>query len=157
MAPALAIPGTLAVLQLRQLARALRKLDIDPAPVFGRVGMTMEQLEDESARIAAGAEFAIWEAVREISGDPLIALRVAAVMGPGALGAYGYLVRNSPTARVAIARAGRYARFFDDLTLVELIEDIGDELVACRVSRAGEYPHSPHGIECAFAIMYSGA
>jgi AraC-like DNA-binding protein len=154
MAPALTIPGTLAVLQLRQLARALRKLDIDPSPVFGRVGMTMEQLDDETARIAAGPEFAIWEAVRDVSGDPLIALKVAQVMGPGALGAYEYLIRNSLTGRVAIERAGRYARYFDDLTRVELIEDAGDELAGLRVSRAGEYPHSPFGIECAFAIVY---
>ncbi|MET0387677.1 MAG: AraC family transcriptional regulator ligand-binding domain-containing protein [Polyangiales bacterium] len=142
------------MLQLRQLARAIERLGIPSEPIFSRAGLTKEQLADESARAPAGIEIIIWDYIAEASGDPLIALKVSDVIGPGALGAYEYLIRNTQTPRQAIELADRYARFVDDLTRVSLIE-LSDDAVACRIAREAGYPHSPYGIESTIACLVS--
>jgi len=88
VAAPISIPGSVAVLQFRPLVRSLEQFGIEPARVFGRVGIDEPQLFDENARVAAGAEFAIWDAIEEISGDPLIALKLADSIAPGAMGAF---------------------------------------------------------------------
>ena len=147
-----AIPGTISSLQLQPLVHALPTLGIDPERVFGRCGLRLEQLADASVRLPASAEFEVWDALLELSGDPLIGLRVADVVGPGALGAYEYLLRHSITLRAAIERAQRYVRLIDDHTIMTLIES--PEQALLRQERQGGYQHPAAGTECLFATVF---
>lgn len=145
------IPGTISTLQLQPLVLGLRTLGVDPARVFGRVGLSLELIADSSARVSSGIEFAVWDTLQEVCDDPCIGVRIADVVQPGALGAYEYLLRNSTTLRAAIELANRYERVVDDLSRVQLIED--DRTAAVRLWRVGDYPFPPHGIECVFTVI----
>jgi AraC-like DNA-binding protein len=145
------IPGTISTLQLQPLVRGLETLGIDPARVFGRVGISLTLIADSSARINSGIEFDVWDALQEVCEDPCIGVRMADVVQPGALGAYEYLLRNSTTLRAAVELANRYERVVDDLSRVLLIED--GATAAMRLWRVGDYPFPPQGIECVFCVI----
>jgi AraC-like DNA-binding protein len=145
------IPGTIAVVQLQPLVVHLPELGVDLSRVLARAGLTADQLRDASARLPCGVEFAFWDAVEEITGDPLIGLRVAERCGVGELGGFGYLLRNMSTAREAIQQANRFERVLDDLTRVSLIEN-GEESYL-RLWREGGYRHPPRGVECVFSVL----
>lgn len=147
-----AIPGTISCMQLQPVARALPALGLDPARVFGRCGVSLEQLADANARLPAGVELEVWDAVVAMSGDPLIGLKVADLLDAGALGAYEYMLRNSETLRACLERAQRYVRLIDDHTTLELVESA--EQYAVRQVRAGGYPHPAQGTECLFAGIF---
>lgn len=147
-----AIPGTISPLQLQTLARALPALGLDPERVFGRCGLRLEQLSDLAVRLPASVEFEVWDALAEVSADPLIGLRLADVVGPGALGAYEYLLRHSLTLRAALERAQRYVRLIDDHTSLYLIET--PEAAVLRQVREGGYRHPAAGTECLFAAAF---
>jgi len=145
-----AIPGSISSLQLRPVAHALPALGIDPERVFGRCGVRIDQLADVNLRLPASVEFEVWDALLEVSADPLIGLRLADVVAQGALGAYEYLLRNSVTLREALQRAERYVRVIDDHTVVKLIETPQEAVL--RQVREGGYQHPPAGTECLFAV-----
>jgi AraC-like DNA-binding protein len=145
------IPGTISTLQLQPLVLVLPRLGFDPARIFGRLGLSLEQIADPNARVDAGVEFDVWDAVEEATGDPCFGLRVADEVEAGALGAYEYLLRNSVTLRDAIRLANRYERVVDDLTRVSLIEE--GPIARLRLWRVGDYPHPAQGVECVFVVI----
>jgi AraC-like DNA-binding protein len=151
VAPPPTIPGTIAVVQMQPMITALPELGIDVPRVLALANMSADQLRDAHARMPAGVEFALWDAIEAVAGDPLIGLRLAERMGVGALGGFGYLLRNSPTCRQAIEHANRFERVLDDLTRVSLIEN-GDESYL-RLWRVGGYPHPARGLECVFSVL----
>jgi AraC-like DNA-binding protein len=145
------IPGTISMLQVQPLVLALPQLGLDPERVFGQLGLSLKDIADPNGRIAAGIEFDIWDAVQAAYGQPCVGLHIADLVKAGALGAYGYLLRNSTTLRAAIDHANRYERVVDDLSRVSLIEDGATAML--RLWRVGDYPHPPQGIECTFAVI----
>jgi AraC-like DNA-binding protein len=147
----LAIPGTISAVQIQPLVLALRELGVDTGRVLALAGTSEDAIVDPHARLPAGVEFAVWDAIVELTGDPLIGLKVAEQIKVGALGAYEYLLRNSSTFRASIERANRYERVVDDLTRISLIED--GPRCALRMWRVGGYPHPVQGVECLFAIL----
>lgn len=146
------IPGTISMLQLQPLVLALPQLGLDPERVFGQVGLSLKEIADPNGRIAAGIEFDVWDAVQAAYGKPCVGLHVADLVKAGALGAYGYLLRNSTTLRVAIDYANRYERVVDDLSRVSLIENGASAMF--RLWRVGDYPHPGEGVECLFAVIF---
>ena len=146
------IPGTISPLQLQPLARALPELGLDAERIFGRCGVSLQQLADANQRLPANVEFEVWDAIVAVSGDPLIGLKLADLVNPGALGAYEYMLRNSETLRAAVERAQRYIRVIDDHTVLELVETSEESVI--RQVREGGYPHPPAGTECLFAAIF---
>lgn len=138
------------MLALQPLVPALRQLGVDTGRVLARAGLTLAELEDSNARIAAGFEYTLWDAAEEVTGDPCIALRVADQVPLGTLGAYEYLLHNSATLRTTIERAARYAPLIDESLLLALVEDGG--AARLRFSRVGVHPFPPQTIECTFAV-----
>lgn len=144
------IPGTISTLQLQPLVLVLSKLGLDAQRVFGQLGLSLEYIADSSARVPAGIEFDVWDAVEAAAGDDC-GMRIAEHVEAGALGAYEYLLRNSITLRAAIEAANRYERVVDDLTRVSLIEE--GSIARLRLWRVGDYPHPAQGVECTFAVI----
>lgn len=145
------IPGTIAVVQLQPIVAAYEAMGGDVKRVLALAGVSAGELADNHGRAACGIEFALWDAVQEVSGDPLIGVRVAEHCALGSLGGFGHLLRNSATLREAIAQANRFERVLDDLTTVSLIEH--GEQAALRLWREGGYPHPARGLECVFAVL----
>jgi AraC-like DNA-binding protein len=147
----LAIPGTISTLQLQPLVLVLGKLGLDAERIFGPLGLSLDRIADSSARVAAGVELDVWDAIEAATGNPAIGVRIADEVEAGALGAYEYLLRNSVTLRAAIEAANRYERVVDDLTRVALIE--AGSVARLRLWRVGDYPHPAQGIECTFSVI----
>jgi AraC-like DNA-binding protein len=145
------IPGTIAVVQLQPVLAAFAAIGGDPSRVLALASVSADELRDPHARVAAGVELAVWHALEQVSGDPLIGVRLAEKIEIGALGGFGYLIRNSSSLRHAVERANRFERLLDDLTSVELIER--GEQMAVRLDRTGGYPHPARGLECLFAVL----
>jgi AraC-like DNA-binding protein len=87
------------------------ELGLRPDAFFGAMGEKPRQARGTGARIPLDllARFLTWAA--ETSGDPAFGLRLGARVHPSDLGAYGYLLLNSPTLGEAMALAQRFADF----------------------------------------------
>lgn len=145
------IPASIAAIQIQPLIAALERIGQPTARVLALAGLTPAEIADPYARIPGSSEFALWDAILEVTGDPLIAIVLAEQIETGALGAYEYLLRNSATMRAALERASRFERVVDDLTRVELVEQ--GELAAIRLVRDGGYAHPALGVQCLFAVL----
>lgn len=145
------IPASIAAIQIQPLIAALERIGQPTARVLAHAGLSPADIADPYARIPGSAEFALWDAILQVTGDPLIAIVLAEQIEIGALGAYEYLLRNSPTMRAALERASRFERVVDDLTRIELIEQ--GERAAIRLVREGGYAHPPLGVQCLFAVL----
>jgi AraC-like DNA-binding protein len=149
-----AIPSV-SSLQVLPVITALEALGIDAERVLHRAQLTRERLQDAHSRIPTEAEFLLWQAAVEESGDPSLGLRVAEQVRPGSLGSFEYLLRHSETLEQLISRAQRYGRLVDDLA--RLTVQVEDGVANIRLSRRGDFPVPPAGIECLFAVTVSTA
>jgi AraC-like DNA-binding protein len=132
------------------MIRGLHDLGYDGERVLGVAGLHRDALVDPNARVPGGVEFALWDAAAEVTGDPMVALRVAERMAVGAAGAYEYLLRNSVNVRAALERAERFMRAIDDLTHISVFEH-GDE---ARIRMWRESQQLPsRSVECTFLAI----
>jgi AraC-like DNA-binding protein len=144
-------PGTSSTAALKALIRALNDLGYAGDRVVGLAHLGNDLLADPHARIPSEAVFAIWDAVVELTGDPMIGLRVAERIAVGAVGAYEYLLRNSANVRTALEHADRFMRVVSDLTRVSVFED-GDK-AHIRMWRDGGYRIPSQQVECIFLVV----
>jgi AraC-like DNA-binding protein len=145
------VPGTSSAVALQALIRALNDLGYAGERVVGLAHLGNDVLVDRQARIPTEALFGIWDAVVELTGDPMIGLRVAERIAVGAVGAYEYLLRNSANVRAVLERADRFMRVVSDLMRISLLED-GDE-AHIRMWRDGGYLIPSHEVECIFLVL----
>ncbi|MDH5672476.1 MAG: AraC family transcriptional regulator [Myxococcales bacterium] len=148
MPPRSAIPGTVSVLQLAPVVEVLAQAGHDVETMLRRAGIRRSQLEQESGRLVAGASAAFWEAAVELSGDPAIGLRVAALLQPGASGVFEYLLRHSGSVRECVLRAERFVHLLDDHARLSLTELEGR--AHFRLWRDGEHPFPHADLERSF-------
>jgi AraC-like DNA-binding protein len=145
------VPGTSSALALRALIRALNDLGYAGERVVDLAHLGNDVLVDPQTRIPSDAVFAIWDAVIELTGDPMIGLRVAERITIGAVGAYEYLLRNSANLRAVLERADRFRKVVSDLDRISVFED-GDE-ARIRMWRDGGYPIASQQLECIFLVI----
>jgi AraC-like DNA-binding protein len=143
--------ANVSALQIIPVSEALAVLGLDVAELMRRAGLPPPGLLARDARVSVVAELAFWEAAVALSGDPAIGLRVADVLEQGALGTFGYLLRNSATLAELLERARRYGRLLDDLTRVEL--QVRDDVATVRIGRIGDYPVPAAGAEFLIALV----
>ena len=144
-------PGTISTLQIIPKVVALEALGLDVERILEQARLPRARFADPNARLPSDVEFAFWDAVVAVSGDPAIALRVADHIPIGGLGSYEYLLRDAGTLAEAFERADRYVRLIDDLARVSVHVWAGT--AAMRVYREGGYPTSGSEIECLFAML----
>lgn len=145
------LPGFMSALQVQPLIGALQDLGYDGERVLGLAGLTRQEISDPNARIPTGVEFALWDAAVEVTGDPLIGLRIAERVAVGALGAFEYLLRSSKSVRTAFDQADRFMKVIDELTRMAIFEE--GEQARIRMWRDGGYPIPAHGTECVFLVI----
>lgn len=143
--------GMMSAINIVAVLDALDRLGIDAPRMLALAGVSLEELRAPNARVPAALEFAFWDALAQHTRDPMIGLRVAEQIQVGSLGAYEYLLRNSPTIRAAIEQANKFERVMDDLTRVTIIETEHEAVI--RHYREGGVPHSPYAAECLFAAV----
>lgn len=145
------IPGTISNLQILPKVAAFDALGLDTERILGLAGLPRERFADPDGRMPVEAEFALWNAAIEVTGDPALGLRVAQRMRLGAFGGYEYLLRNSATLREAFERADRYMRLIDDLARVDV--QVAGDAAWMRLYRSGAHTAPPPDVECLFALI----
>lgn len=144
--------STTSALNVTAVLDTLEQLHIDGPRVLALAGLTLDELHGPNARIPAGHEVKFWEALAEHTGDGLIGLRVAEKIQVGSLGAYEYLLRNSPSLRAAVEQANKFERVIDDVTRISIVE-LDQNTATIRHQREGAVPPATFAIECLFAAV----
>jgi AraC-like DNA-binding protein len=94
-------------------------------------GITPGMIADNEARIPPAQLASAWSALVQISGDPQIALRIAAATPAGAFGTVEYICRSAPTLGAALKQWSRYLSILNSSVLVGLVDE--RELIHVRV------------------------
>jgi len=90
-----------AVHAILPLLEDLERKGLDLGAILARAGIGRTAFDDPSTRLPKRQFQALWQAAVEATGDPALALRVAARARPNALGVIGYLASASESRRNA--------------------------------------------------------
>jgi AraC-like DNA-binding protein len=142
--------ASVSVVLVRPLALALHGAPAALAELFAETDLTPQMLADADARISPAQLCVAWAAAIRLSGDPMLALRIADATPQGAFGIVEYVCRSAPTVRDALTQWCRYLRILDDAVEVGLV-DSGAH-TALRVITESEAP-APASHELCFALV----
>jgi AraC-like DNA-binding protein len=142
--------GSVSALLVQPLVAALSASPPLVDTFFRTTNLTPELLTDPDARISPSQFSLAWTGGIRLSGDPRLALGIAASIPPGAFGLVEYVCRTTPTLGEALRQWVRYLNILNDSVKVALIED-GD-VVAVRVV-ADSDPAAPSSHELCFAVL----
>jgi AraC-like DNA-binding protein len=117
---------------------------------FGATDLTPQMLADGDARVSPAQFCVAWAELIRLTGDPAIAMRMAAATPPGAFGVVEYVCRSSPTLGEALRQWVRYLNLLDDAVTVGLAVE-GDRAML-RVEVESEAP-APASHELCFALV----
>ncbi|HTJ47323.1 MAG TPA: AraC family transcriptional regulator [Kofleriaceae bacterium] len=144
-------PDTISAVVVHAVLDALASLDADRGAVIDAAGLDAAMLADPSSRVSSHVLERLWHAAERATADRHVGLAVATRIPPGALGAFDYLIRNTPTLRTTIDRADRFLRLVDDHARIALIERGGR--ASFRFWSAQGVPWTHHDLECLFAVL----
>ena len=106
MAP---MPPTVATTSTLAMVRAAEGRGIETGDILRSAALPRQTIEDPDARIPGATVLAVWNALRERTGDPALQLTAPTVLPFGAYRVIEYMVVASPTVGEAMSR---FARFF---------------------------------------------
>jgi AraC-like DNA-binding protein len=104
----------------RRAVAALRKHNIDPAPILQRAGLSERELNDQQNRISAAAQARLLEFAAEALHDPALGFHLAAEVDPKELGLLFYIASAAKDLGEAIALFGRYTRIVNEAIHVQI-------------------------------------
>ncbi|HEX4935845.1 MAG TPA: AraC family transcriptional regulator ligand-binding domain-containing protein, partial [Gemmatimonadaceae bacterium] len=101
--PTIAVTSTLAMVRMAEARGAAAE------QVLRALGVERDVLEVPDARLPATTVLAVWNALRERTGDPALQLHAPSILPFGAYRVIDYLVAASPTLGEGVRQ---FARFF---------------------------------------------
>src|SRR2546430_1623963 len=140
--------GSVSVLLVRPLLAALGSARLQP--FWAATDLTPELVGDGDARITPAQFCVAWSEAIRITGEPQLALAIAAAMPAGAFGIVEYVCRSAPTVGEALRQWVRYLNLLDDAVEVALV--VEGERACLRVTRESEAP-APASHELCFALV----
>ena len=102
-------PPTIAVTSTLAMVRTAEARGFEVADLLERVGLTREGLEDPDARLPGPTVLAVWDALRERTGDPTLQLVAPVSLPWGAYRVIDYLCGAAATVGDSVQV---FARFF---------------------------------------------
>lgn len=105
------------------LDKLMRRLGIEPGPVFARHGIERATLADPSARLPADATDAVIREIGLLCGDPAFGLQAAHCWHPTHLGALGHAWLASSSLRRGLERLQRYWQLIGQRTAIALRDE----------------------------------
>ena len=97
------------------LAKTLRSLGHDPAPLLAKAGIPAEDVGNPTSRIATIRMQALWRLALDETGDPTLGLVAARQFQPAVLHGLGFACLASDTLHDALGRLVRYSRILNEL------------------------------------------
>ena len=146
---------TVSTLLVRPLAMALASSPTGLQAFYAACDITAERLADVDARLTPTHLRIAWTEAIRLTGDPALALRIAAATPTGAFGIVEYLCRTAPTLGDALRQWVRYLNLLNDSVDVELIIE-NDQHACVRVVTDSHDP-SPAAHELCFAMLLAQA
>ncbi|MBL0214137.1 MAG: AraC family transcriptional regulator [Myxococcales bacterium] len=140
--------GSVSVLLVRPVVAAIGSAKLDA--FWAATDLTPALLADDDARISAPQFCVAWAEALRASGDPQIALRIAAATPPGAFGVVEYVCRSAATVGEALRQWVRYLNLLDDAVKVALVTE-GDRAYL-RVVEESDAP-APASHELCWALV----
>lgn len=114
--------GTVRIATALAVPEVLRRLDTDPAQVFGEAGISQDMFEDPDNRISFRKRAHLLRLCAECTGCGHFGLLVGQRAGLSSLGLIGYLVMNSPNVGSALSSLVHYFHLHAEgsLTLLDV-------------------------------------
>ncbi len=109
------------------VAQIIDSYDIDSNAVFDRVGVSLDGLRKNNARIANIKLHEVWQQAQVLSNDPYIALKLAQNMKPCAFDTLGMALSVSQHVYDALKRLVRYAKYLNngpEIVIQERSDDV---------------------------------
>ena len=119
------------------MVRTAESRGVRTADVLRKAGVSRELLETPDARVPAPAAMAVWQALRERTGDPALQLFAPASLPFGAYRVIDYLVAASTTVGDGVRRFARYFGIISQTVSLN-IEDRKGEHRLWLATAAGE-------------------
>lgn len=104
----------------RQAVAALRRHDIDPAPLLERLGLSEEGVNTDQNRISAAAQARLLESAAEALHDSALGLHLAVEANPRGVGLLFYVASAAKDLGEGIALFARYLRIVNEAVRVRL-------------------------------------
>ncbi len=118
-------PPSIAVTSTLAMVRAAEERGFETADLLAAAKLTRERLEDPDERIPGPVVLALWNALRERTGDPALQLAAPTCLPFGAYHVIDYMVGASATVGAGIDRFARFFRLIADgvSTAIEAADD----------------------------------
>jgi AraC-like DNA-binding protein len=133
----------------RRAVAALRKRNIDPAPLLERFGLSEEAVNTDQIRVSAAAQARFLEAVAEALHDPALGFHLATEVNPRGVGLLFYVASAGKDLGEAIALFARYCRIVNEAVRIKLTRqdnDLAVELHLVGVPRFRAAQNAEFGI-----------
>jgi len=117
----------------RRAVAALRKHDIDPAPLLQRVGLSEQDLNNQENRISSDAQARLLEFAADALHDPSLGFHLATEVDPRELGLPFYVASAAKDLGEAIALLARYCRIINEAIRVQMTRRSSDLLIEVHV------------------------
>lgn len=133
------LPPTTSGFPARQAVAALRKRDIDPAPLLQRAGLSEQDLIDQENRISSAAQAKLLEFAAETLHDPALGFHLAMEVNPRELGLIFYVASAARDLGEAITLLGRYCRIVNEAIRIQMTRRDGDLVIDVHVVGAPRF------------------
>jgi AraC-like DNA-binding protein len=133
------------------MVRTAAARGIAAADLLERAGVTMQVLEDPDARLPGPTVLAIWNALRECTGDPALQLVAPATLPFGAYRVIDYLVAASATVGEGIQRFAEYFGLIAEGIALRVTADASDHVLTLATATGGAVP--PVYVDYVFAAL----
>lgn len=144
---------TIAATSTVAMVRTASARGVDVADLLRSAGLTLEALEDPDARLEAPTVLALWNALRERTGDPALQLAAPSTLPWGAYRIIDYLVAASTTVGDGVRRFAQYFGLIADSLVLELGEGPDQHSVTLSTVDGGPVP--PVYVDYVFAALVS--
>ncbi len=139
----------------RRAVAALRKHDIDPAPLLQRVGLSEQDLDNQENRISSAAQARLLEFAADALHDPSLGFHLAAEVNPRELGLPFYVASAAKDLGEAIALLVRYCRIVNEAIRAQLMRRSGDLVIDVNVVGVPRF-RAAQNAELAVAVILKG-
>jgi AraC-like DNA-binding protein len=130
--PPRSLPTTTGFAARRALG-ALRKHNIDPAPILQRAGLSEQELNDQDNRISSAGQARLLEYAAEALHDPALGFHLATEADPRELGLVFYIASAAKDLDEAIALLGRYSRIVNEAIRTQMTRRDSDLVLEIHV------------------------
>jgi AraC-like DNA-binding protein len=144
-------PPTIAATSTLAMVRTARARGAEVEDLLRGVGLTSASLEDPDARLPAPTVMALWNALRERTGDPALQLAAPVTLPWGAYRIIDYLVAASTTVGDGVRRFAQFFGLIADSLMLEIDEGADGRSVTLSTVDGGPVP--PVYVDYVFAAL----